>query len=577
VTAAVLVLWSALAAGAGGEDLAYRVAIVAPPGASLETMAARRSLQAMGIPFDVVEPRALAPHHPLALLPGPLANTTFSAADREAIYGYVSGGGLLVATQVEGSDWFPLFGVARADARRDRFRIRFDGVDARWMRYLDDPREREISLGDPRLFAQTIWSVAYALKGGRSLARFGGGETAATINDYDGGQAVALGVSLTQLLLASQVGQSFEAGRQWVNSFEPSGDAVLLLLRGIYESVARPAVRWHTVPAGLETAIVLSHDVDARESFENSLAFARMEDGFGVRSTFFINTKTFTDAADIGYYDSTRIPFLVSVRKLGFELGSHSVSHSHDFARFAFGERAVTARSYRPAQAPTVVGEVKVSKELLDRDLPGQETASFRAGELAFPPRLIEALELSGYRYDSTSSANNIITNFPFFALSSRDLRNARETPVVEVPVTVDDSRGFLTAQRLDEVTRIWSEIIDANRANGAMTCILIHPTDTTYKLEAERRILARYRSQPVWVGTVSALGEFWARRSAAGIRLERRGGALVARVDQPAGALRGLALAVGSPVAQVIDRAGKPVPWRAVKVAGQQLLVLGP
>jgi hypothetical protein len=53
----------------------------------------------------------------------------------------------------------------------------------------------------------------------------------------------------------------------------------------------------------------------------------------------------------------------------------------------------VTARTYRPAE---------VSKERLDRDLPDQQTVSFRAGELALPPRLIEALEATGYRYDSS-------------------------------------------------------------------------------------------------------------------------------------------------------------------------------
>lgn len=298
------------------------------------------------------------------------------------------------------------------------------------------------------------------------------------------------------------------------------------------------------------------------------------EEEFGVKSTFFINTKTFTDDADIGYYDASRIPFLATVRKMGFEIGSHSVSHSKRFASFPFGE-PISAGSYRPAQTPTVVGEVKVSKELLDRDLPHQQTLSFRAGELAFPPRLIEALALSGYRYDSTSSANNIITNFPFFALERREV-GARETKIVEVPVTVDDALGFLTAARKDEVVRIWTDIIESNRANAAMTCILIHPTDTTYKLEVERQILQRYRRQPVWVGPVVGLGEFWSRRAAASFRLERKGATLVARTDQPASALRDLALVVGpGGPTQLLDRAGKPVPHRQVTVQGQTLLVI--
>ncbi|MEO6487234.1 MAG: hypothetical protein ABIO78_04725, partial [Thermoanaerobaculia bacterium] len=105
----------------------YRVALISTraAGESLEQMAARRVLQAMGIPYDVVSPTALSGHYPLAILPGPVYNATLSPSQREGVFTYVSEGGVLLATQVEGSDYFTLLGVDRAQPRRDRFGMSF--------------------------------------------------------------------------------------------------------------------------------------------------------------------------------------------------------------------------------------------------------------------------------------------------------------------------------------------------------------------------------------------------------------------------------------------------------------------
>jgi len=567
--------------------LRYRMAIISQleksqPGRNLEESAARRALQAMGIPYDLVPVSKLQSRYPVAILPGPLYNHSLSPVEREAVHAFVSNGGLLLATQVEGSDYFPLFGISSAVPRRDRFRVRFSShVEDGWLRYLDHPKEREISLGDPKLFDEIIWTVGYQNRYGRALAEYPDGSAAAVVNDYDSGQALTLGFSLTQTVLLAHVVSTFEAGRQWANSFEPSGDAILLLIKGIYENTADYALCWHTVPRGLETSIVLSHDVDARESFGNTVAYAQLEKQYGVQSTFFINTKTFTDESDIGYYDASRIPFLIETRRMGFELGSHSVSHSKKFDKFPMGTALVTAATYQAAESPTVVGEVKVSKELLDRDLPGQKTVSFRAGELRYPRRLVEALELSGYQYDSTASANNIITNFPFFAFAAAHL-GARETAIVEIPVTLDDSQGFLTAERQELVVQGWSEVIEANRANGATTCILIHPTNTTYKLAVLRRLLDRYAKQNVWIGSVAELGDFWATRAKMEFRAETTGDTLVLHLNQEMEKLSGdLSIVVsGNKRAdrfEILDSKSKTVPYHLLERSGGKFLVLSP
>ena len=138
----------------------------------------------MGIPYDLVPVSKLQSRYPLAILPGPLYNHSLSPVEREAVHAFVSSGGLLLATQVEGSDYFPLFGISSALPRRDRFRVRFlSDVEDGWLRYLDHPKEREISLGDPKLFNETIWTVGYQSRYGRLLAKYPDGKAAAVVND----------------------------------------------------------------------------------------------------------------------------------------------------------------------------------------------------------------------------------------------------------------------------------------------------------------------------------------------------------------------------------------------------------
>src|SRR3970282_1638445 len=162
-----------------------------------------------------------------------------------------------------------------------------------------------------------------------------------------------------------QVAGSCEPARLWINSFEPSGDVFRLLLRGLYEDAVHPFLLVHTIPEGRQTALVLSHDVDARESFRNALDFARMEAALGVRSTFFVTTKYFTDSTDIGYYTPARARFIQQVKRMGFEVGSHSVSHSLSFGKFSVGSGQASRASYDPGR-PTVFCEVRGSQQLLD-------------------------------------------------------------------------------------------------------------------------------------------------------------------------------------------------------------------
>lgn len=449
------------------------------------------------------------------------------------------------------------------------------------MRYINRPEEREIHFGDPQGPQALGWTTEYGSITGTVLARFQNGSPALIRNYYGRGAAYCVGVSFADATLRWELGQSSDSEERWVNLFAPSADVFRLILRGLYETSAHPFVLIHTIPDGRESALILSHDVDARESFKNSLVFAALEQKYRAASTFFVTTKYFTDSTDTGYYDSGNIAPLRQLRAMGFDIGSHSVSHLATFFRFPLGDPAVTFKSYRPRSAATVFGEVKVSKELLDRDISGQHTLSFRAGGLSHPRHLIGALEDSGFQIDSTRAAGTTLTNFAYRPLREVQL-GAERSGMVEIPVTLDDSRSYLTAATLDRVSASWAGIVAANAENNAVTCLLIHPTDTTYKLEAEDRLLRYCRTRPIWISDVTRFGLFAKARAAVRVTIERAGGELILRLNRERAALpSGLTLAVETEASvsrvSVQDSRSSDVPYQAIDHGDRKFLVLRP
>jgi peptidoglycan/xylan/chitin deacetylase (PgdA/CDA1 family) len=553
--------------------------------AAHEQRALRNSLDLMGIPYRATLEIEEAVRRPLVMIGGLMLNTQLTPPQRELLYHYVERGGILLATQVQGNQFYPLFGLAKATPSRTNFRVRFTSTDDPSLRYLNRPAEKTISLGDPNLYSETVWSTEYVpYATTHVLARYENGAAAVTRNSYGRGMAYALGLGFKETTMIPQLAQSFEAARHFINWFEPSGDVFRLFLRGLYEETVHPFLFVHTVPDGKRTGLCLSHDVDAQDAFRNSLEFARMESGQGVRSTFFITTKYFKDAADIAYYTPERLEFIRQIRAMGFEIGSHSVSHALNFEHFPVGSPKVDFRDYDTTR-PTLFGELRVSKQLLDRDL-RQKTIGFRSGYLRYPRELLHALEESGYAFDSSVSAQWVLTNFPYFGFRQRTMGSER-SGIVVVPVTLDDSKGelktreFLTATTQDEALSVWMDVIEANAENNALSCLLIHPTNATYKLETERRLIESCRSRDFWVGDVGSMAQFWRDRSRLHptLRKENDGTATIllnqTKKDLPSGQTLVIERQAGSSVPRIVDAAGQTIEPKVHESKDRFLLLL--
>jgi hypothetical protein len=345
------------------------------------------------------------------------------------------------------------------------------------------------------------------------LAHFEDGSAAVLRKFWGKGTAYLCGISFHDVVLRNQVNRDFDAERHYVNAFEPGADVWLLLLRAWYETAEPAAVRISTIPGGQMSVLLLSHDVDWEYSFAPALSFANEESRLQTRSTFFIQAKYVSDANSRSFFSGNSLAIMRRLCSSGDSIGSHSIIHSRGFNKFELGIGNEAFPAYQPrgtgfdtATGASVFGEVRVSKQLLDGEIPGQHTDFFRAGHLRVPPTLPEALQRCGYRFDSSFTADDVLSNFPY-ALPL-GLLFEEDSGLYEFPVTIDDSDDPPLIQRVGQAL----EVIRANAENGAPSVILIHTNESQEKLMAEEALL-RGLPPGVVAADMESFARFWRAR----------------------------------------------------------------
>ena len=479
-----------------------------------ETMLpALHALLEMGIPFFVTRDLQQALRHRLVLIYPRVDAGTFTAAQLEQIRRHMAEGGSVYAQWVAEGPAEGLFGIRKAVASKGRHVVRFAAGAGPLLRYLNRPEELEIRLGSDQ-FPEIFWTQGYTADPTATvLAQFEDG-TAALVRKRAGAGTVYLsGVSLLEGVLRGQTNRHYEAFRHYVNAFEPGGDVWLLILRAWYESQEPGAVRLATIPNGQRSAVLFTHDIDWENSFPPMLDYARLETQHGTRSLFFVQMKYVDDANGKGYLTPTNLDVLREIHAEGFPMGTHSIIHSRAFNHFDLGSGRESYVNYHPlgtgpntATGATVFGEVRVSRELLDGNVPEQHTVFFRAGHLRVPKSLPEALQRCGYEFDSSFTAPDVLSNFPYALTLGLGFDD--DSGLYEFPVTIEDQEQPALVERVNAAI----EVFRANAENGAIIVVLIHPTDAKMKLDAERDMLDHL---PPGVSAMDPLefAQFWRAR----------------------------------------------------------------
>ena len=467
-------------------------------------------LKTVGLPFVITQDYAEALTHHVVLVYPEVSGVVLTPQALQALAAFPRSGGTLIGTRVLGG-LQEIFGFREAVPSRQRFEVRFD-ADALFVSAFADPRERRLRLGDRTKNSNAFGSYGYTQSAG-PLARYEDGTAAVTYKSHGKGQAYAIGIDLGALLLKGYNNRGEEMTWSYDNHFDPNLDVWLRLLKEIYKAGEPDAVTIGTVPFGRSLSVMVTHDVDFTRSMANAVSYAEFEKSQDVVGTYFIQTKYIRDYNDDIFFDDRGIIHLKKLAELGMEIGSHTVAHSRLFSQFPMGAGSEQYPAYAPfvkdrkaTSNGTILGELRVSKFLLEH-FSNQTLTSFRPGGLSNPVALPQALEATGYRYSSSTTANNSLTHLPYQLNYDRSYDS--EMDVFEFPVTVEDEELPKLGDRVPQAIELAHQI---GRYGGSFV-LLIHPDILDHKLEFEKRFVEGVKAF-AWFGSVSQFGQWWAARN---------------------------------------------------------------
>ncbi|MDQ3048742.1 MAG: polysaccharide deacetylase family protein [Bacteroidota bacterium] len=481
---------------------------------------AEHLLQVAGLPYLVTEDVNLATESNFILCTSNIETFTFTSNERDSLRSFVQNGGILFSTQLKDTLLYSLFGVSdyQYDTKRYSFFWNVDNLDPSF-RWINEPFEYNIKLGDSS-YTDVIGSRSYVLTTASSVAKFDDDSCALSRNSYGSGLAYNLGLSWKDLFLRNHVSNDFKASRSFSNSFEPGSDVFILFMRALYCKHNPYAVWKHTSGLNSASTVVVTHDVDATSAIQELMnSFASYEEQNHIKATYFITTHYVHDevAKDFwhGYEDDVR-----RVKSKGHELASHSVSHVPDFdiestvPEGGCGNNEFTYNPYYNGTFSTgvsVCGEVEVSKLLLERDA-NTNIRSFRAGYLAYNEKILNALENNNYDFNSTHSANNVMTAFPF--RGHKDLSMSGDlSSVYELPNMISDvfSSDPITEENYNAKVATWVDVVMKNKANNAPNILMIHP-NRIYKILALQNFIKQL-SPDIRIVPFEHFGDYWKSR----------------------------------------------------------------
>jgi hypothetical protein len=482
----------------------------------------RHILQVAGVDYDETTSLTQALTHPVVLFTPIIYSTTFNAAERLQIQQYVANGGVLIASSVRDPALYSLFGVSGFTTYTDLKRMTWHVDDApQYFDRFDEGFEEVISLSDTTGPQDEPFNIrSYTTTGSAQvLAHFDNNTNAVITNQTGTGRTFLFSLDLRDVIIRNLINSDLHAQRGFSNIFEPTTDTFIFFIMNIIREHMPNTVRAHTCPNCDGSVVMITHDVDSRTAMDTMEIFIDYEEQNNLNAMYNITTRYFSDSWMTDFYNGSYSKVQYAMLH-GQRIASHSVGHFPDYddeIRFPFTSLGNTPVNYQPRHlnaittGGNVYGEVEVSKYLLENDH-SVAVKSFRAGHLAFNQRLPKALQDCGYLYNSTFSANDVLTNFPFWDIDNMTF-SGNQTSVLEIPMTISDASAAnpFTEQNALSIAQGWIDVTLKNHNNNAPTVLLIHP-NRGYKLPAQQMFVNGMPGDVKFM-FLDDFGDYWKKR----------------------------------------------------------------
>ncbi|MFP4417408.1 MAG: hypothetical protein ACLFSB_09070 [Chitinispirillaceae bacterium] len=497
------------------------VAILTPSNEqTADIHSARQALDVAGVPYSICQSVEEAAEYAIVLCAPRLDASLLTSQQCESVKNYVENGGVFIGTYIRESELYDLFGITNSVRSTSKYEITWNSsANRRELQWIDHPNERTIRLAGPSQ-NRSVGTIAYEIESDvEVLAGYEDGSPAVISRAYGRGQVYGLGYNLFSVIAKNLTNNDYMAELDYSNIFEPTTDVVMLFFRGVYQKHIAVPVWKHTCPGTGSSALMITHDVDSKTGVDTMGYFTRMENQRGIQTHYFVTTHYNSDGRMGVYYDENTVDTLQAALDLNHHIGSHSVAHAPDMYKSSFpiGEPGNSRENYSPmcpvdhTTGGSLYGETEVSKDLLEADL-GIRVKSFRAGHLCYHEALADVLDDVGYLYNSTASAADVLTNFPFYAKENKS-SDGRILPLIEIPMTISDviTGGSFDQSNYRQRVALWEEVTLNNDANGAPTVLLLHP-NRRLKVTAQEMFLDRLPSS-ISIVPIDDFGAFWENR----------------------------------------------------------------
>lgn len=518
-------------------------------------------LKSFGIPVTVTIDYHEALRHKVVMVYPVISGKVLTEGGLKALSIFSQNGGTLIGTNVLGGGLNQLFGFDDIVGATSRRVITLDETQLINADF-PDGNERVLKVGSSQ---HPTGTYAYTHPNGTTLGSYEDGGAAITGRNVGSGHAYAFGFDLGAYALMGEGSRQEGIARHYVNWFEPGSDVIFCLLRNIYVAGEPDAVLLGTVPQGKSLSIIMTHDVDFTRSMKNALQYAKYEESHGLKATYFIQTKYVRDWSDDSFFNADGVNILKQLQGIGMEIASHSVAHSAQFNILPLGGGDERYPEYEPfvidarhTKKATVLGELRVSRFLLESTLAPLHVVSFRPGHLRSPNPLPQALEATGYRFSSSTTANNSLTHMPFRL--NVDRQYASETGMFEFPVTIEDEALPLMGSRLLQALDVAKKI----GRYGGLFVVLIHPNILDHKFAFMRGLVDAMKNN-AWFGSLEQFGNWWSARDKITVDVATDGQNRILSLNAPQ-LLEGISLQLpqgwhlvaSKPVIEVPSRLGK-------------------
>lgn len=458
----------------------------------------------------------------------PIKSRTLNSEEWVQLTEWVKNGGVVVAPAlVEVLDGVSgLFGISASNYNKLRtsFSWKDEYMDEEELKYMDEPEEKVISLGNAKGKddVSSIKTYGYTLNGAEALALFNTGEAAVTRHLFGEGIAYSFGLLWRDIIQRSQLNKDFSASRSYSNDFEPSADTYALFIRSVHVKMQDVSVWKFTSPGGYQSVLIPTHDCDSRTAYDEMHHLSTYEKSLGLKAHYFLTVHYFRDSPYMSaMYDEVSIEKCNKILEEGHTIGSHSIGHFPDFSKVErFPITVVTKDEYRPhydmetemTTGGSTWAEIALSKQIIEEDL-GNKVRSFRTGHLLMNKNVPQVMKEAGYSFSSCYSAGDVLGEFPFFERIGNAWEGELST-VLQMPLHFSDviNDDPMTEDNWMEKPKLWLKVMNKLKGNYAPSILLIHP-NREWKMLAQKMLVESMDRSSIGLYNFEDYGDFWLQR----------------------------------------------------------------